>query len=94
MNRAWSLYLIECRNGSLYAGITNDVTRRYAAHVRGRGARFTRAHPPIALVGSREYPDKSAAAKAEWAIRQLRPHQKRLFIAGDSHGSHQQLPAR
>ena len=51
-------------NGSLYAGITNDVTRRYAAHVRGRGARFTRAHPPIALVGSREYPDKSAAAKA------------------------------
>lgn len=77
----WFLYLLECRNGALYAGITNDVARRYAAHARGRGARYTRANPPVQLVGCRPFPDKSAAAKAERSIRRLRPQQKREFIA-------------
>lgn len=42
MSAPWHLYLIECRNGSLYAGISNDVPRRYAAHVQGRGGQV---HP-------------------------------------------------
>ena len=37
----WCLYLIECRNGSYYAGITNNLDARYAAHAAGRGARYT-----------------------------------------------------
>lgn len=82
MNMPWYLYLIECQNGALYAGITNDVPRRYIAHVRGRGAKFTRANRPVRLVGSLPYPDKSAAARAEWAIRRLRPIAKREFISG------------
>lgn len=81
----WCLYLIECRNGALYAGITNNLPRRYAAHVAGRGARYTRANPPMRLVGSRAYADRSAASRAEHAIRQLPKARKIDFLAlGDA----------
>ena len=45
----WFVYLVECVDGSLYAGIATDVDRRYAEHVAGKGARYTRSHPPRAL---------------------------------------------
>lgn len=73
----WCVYLIECRNGAWYAGITNDLEARYAAHAAGKGARFTRANPPVRLLGSRAFPDRSAAAKGEHAIRRL-PRAKKL----------------
>lgn len=75
--KLWHLYLIECRNGSFYAGITNNLQARYQAHVSGRGAKFTRANPPVRLMGSKEFPDRSAASRAEWAIKQL-PRAKKL----------------
>lgn len=78
----WCLYLIECSNGAYYAGISNNVEARYAAHVGGRGARYTRANPPLRLLGARWFADRSAAAKAEWQIRQLRREDKLLFLAG------------
>ncbi|MBK8284015.1 MAG: GIY-YIG nuclease family protein [Ahniella sp.] len=77
---SWWLYVIECSNGAYYAGITNDVARRYAAHAAGRGAKFTRAFPPVRLIGAREYPDRSAAARAEHEIRKLAPARKLVFI--------------
>ncbi|MBI2399086.1 MAG: GIY-YIG nuclease family protein [Xanthomonadales bacterium] len=77
----WYLYLIECRNGSFYAGISNDVERRYAQHLAGRGAKYTRAHPPLRLLGTRAFPDRSSASKAEHAIRQLPRAQKLAFLA-------------
>lgn len=80
VSQPWSLYLIECRNGSYYAGISNNVAARYAAHVAGRGARYTRANPPLQLIGSREYPDRSSAARAEWQIRQLPRERKPGFL--------------
>lgn len=76
----WFLYLVQCTNGALYAGITNNVSARYAAHVAGKGAKYTRANPPVQLVGARQYADKSAAAKAEWAIRKLPAHKKAAFL--------------
>ena len=76
----WYLYLIECRNGAFYAGITNDLKRRYAEHAAGRGARYTRANPPIRLLGARAYVDRSAAARAEYAIRQLPKNAKPAFL--------------
>lgn len=82
MTALWHLYLIECRNGSLYAGITNDLDRRYAQHVAGKGARYTRANPPVRLVGSKGYPDKGAALRAEHAIRKLRKAAKPAFLRG------------
>lgn len=81
---AWCLYLIECRNGSYYAGISNDPRKRYAAHVAGRGARYTRANPPLRLIGCRWFGDRSTAAKAEWRIRQLPRDRKQAFLVEDT----------
>lgn len=75
----WFLYLIECQDGSLYTGITVDVPARYAAHASGKGARYTRAHPPLRLLVSIPYPDRSSASKAEYQIKQLSPVKKREF---------------
>lgn len=74
---AWYLYLLECSDGSIYTGITVDVEARYAAHVAGRGARYTRSHPPKRLLASVEYADRSTASKAEYAMKQLTAAQKR-----------------
>ncbi len=78
---AWFVYLIECSDGSLYTGIAVDVDARYAVHARGKGARYTRAHPPARLLARFEYPDRSAALKAEYAIKQLSPAAKRALCA-------------
>jgi putative endonuclease len=79
-DRQWCLYLIECCDGSFYAGITNNLTARYQAHVAGRGARYTRAHPPVRLIGARPYENRSAASRAEWEIKQLPKHQKIAYL--------------
>jgi putative endonuclease len=81
--RQWYLYLIECRDGSLYAGITNDLTARYQAHVEGRGARYTRSHPPLRLMGARPYENRAAASRAEWEIKQLPKHKKLAYLQCD-----------
>ncbi|WP_369927881.1 GIY-YIG nuclease family protein [Xanthomonas sp. NCPPB 2632] len=73
----WCVYLIECRNGAWYAGITNDLDARYAAHVAGKGARYTRANPPVRLLGSRPFADRAEASRAEWAVKRL-PRAKKL----------------
>jgi putative endonuclease len=78
--RTWWLYLIECQDGSYYAGITNDLEARYAAHVSGRGARYTRSHPPLRLLGSRCYDNRSQASRAEWEIKQLPKHRKPGYL--------------
>lgn len=77
----WFLYLIECRDGSLYAGIATDVERRYAEHAAGSGARYTRSHPPSRLLGWCPYPDRSQASRAEYHLKQLTPARKRELCA-------------
>jgi putative endonuclease len=76
---AWFVYLIECKDGSIYTGIAMDVDARYAAHVSGTGARYTRSHPPRRLLAAIEYPDRSAASKAEYQIKRLTPRDKRAL---------------
>ena len=75
----WFLYLIECKDGSIYTGIAVDVQARYAAHQKGKGARYTRSHPPRRLLTMIEYPDRSTASKAEYAMKQLSAFEKRSF---------------
>lgn len=77
----WFLYLIECLDGSIYTGIAIDVVARFAAHASGKGARYTRTHPPARVLVSVEYPDRSSALKAEYRIKQLKPAAKREFVA-------------
>ncbi len=78
--KSWCLYLIECRNGSYYAGITNDLHARYQAHVEGRGARYTRANPPVRLIGSRTYPDRASASRGEFQLKRLPRSKKMAFL--------------
>jgi putative endonuclease len=82
----WYVYLLECRDGSLYTGIATDVERRYAEHVAGKGARYTRSHPPSRLLARFPCPDRSTASRAEYAIKQLSPARKRALCA-DANGS-------
>lgn len=79
--KSWFLYLIECHDGSIYTGITVDVAARYAAHAQGTGARYTRSHPPRRLLAVFDYPDRSTASKAEYALKKLSADEKRLLAA-------------
>lgn len=79
---AWFVYLLECRDGSIYTGIATDVARRYAEHAAGKGARYTRARPPVRLLASFEHTDRSSASRAEYAIKRLTPARKRA-LCGD-----------
>ncbi|MBB1089503.1 GIY-YIG nuclease family protein [Lysobacter sp. SG-8] len=78
----WYVYLIECRGGRIYTGIATDVERRYAQHLAGKGARFTRAWPPERLLARFEYPDRGSASRAEHAIKQLSAERKRALCVG------------
>ncbi len=85
---AWILYLLECRNGALYAGITNDLEARLAAHMEGKGAKYTRANPPLRVVASRGYPDRSKASSAEYQVKKLPRARKLDFFLGDAAPDH------
>ena len=82
--KAWYLYLLECSDGSIYTGITVDVEARYAAHAAGRGARYTRSHPPVRLLATFGYADRASASKAEYEMKQRSAGAKRAFCV--SHG--------
>ena len=75
--KPWFVYLIECRDLSIYTGIAVDVAARYAAHASGRGARYTRSHPPLRLLAAFAYASRSAALRAEYRIRRLPARAKR-----------------
>ena len=76
-DKPWFLYLIECQDATIYTGITVDVDARYAAHASGKGARYTRSHPPQRILKVFEYANRSEASKAEYAIKKLSPNEKR-----------------
>jgi putative endonuclease len=77
----WFVYLIECTNGSVYCGIAPDVEKRYALHLAGKGARYTRSWPPVRLLGSLRCDDRAAASREEARIKRLSPAQKRAFAS-------------
>jgi putative endonuclease len=76
---SWTLYLLECVDGSLYAGITNDLARRFDLHAAGKGARYTRSHPPLRIVARQDFPDRSTASVAEYQLKRLDVAGKREF---------------
>jgi putative endonuclease len=77
--RPWYVYLLECRDGNIYTGIALDVAARYQAHVNGKGARYTRSHPPKRLLTAIPYPDRGTALAAEYALKQISPAEKRAY---------------
>ena len=76
----WFLYLLECNNGAYYAGITNDLPARFETHLAGKGARYTRANPPVKIISSKPYADRSSASVAEAILKKLPRHKKLWFF--------------
>jgi putative endonuclease len=64
-------YIVECSNGSLYAGWTSYLEKRLDQHNAGKGAKYTRALRPVTLAASWEFSSKSEAMSHEWHIKQM-----------------------
>jgi len=80
--RPWFLYVVECADGTLYTGISTDVSRRVKEHNAGRGAKYTTARRPVTLHAVWRFPDHRSAIQAEIAFkRKQRPLKKRLIAA-------------
>ncbi len=75
------VYMLLCENGALYTGQTSSLPRRCVEHRQGKGARYTRANPPVRLVYYEAAPDRSSALKREYQVRSLRRAQKDRLIA-------------
>ncbi len=71
MDKCWSVYILRCKDGSLYTGIAVDVDARLEAHRSGKGAKYTRGRGPLELVYTEECGTHSDALKRELAIKSL-----------------------
>ncbi len=76
----WIVYILECRDGALYTGITKELGRRLAEHEDGSGAKFTRGRGPFKLVYKEAQPSRSAALRRELEIKSMRRSAKRTLI--------------
>ena len=81
MKKIDCVYILECADGSLYTGWTNDIENRLSAHNRGMGAKYTRGRGPVKLVYIEYLPDRSSALRREAAIKKLSRDKKHLLIA-------------
>jgi len=81
----WSVYMVRCRGGSLYTGITTDVARRLAQHRAGdgRGARYLRGKRPLRLVFTKAIGSRGLALRVESRIKRLAKARKAELIGGD-----------
>lgn len=77
---AFSVYILECDDGSLYTGMTNDVIARFNVHKAGKGGRYTRSHGVKRLAYSESGLTRSEALKREAAIKQLSKAKKEELI--------------
>lgn len=78
----WFTYILECRDGSYYVGITNDLQSRVAEHNVGKGATWTKVRRPVVLRFAQPHPDKSGARKREIELKGWRREKKEsLFLS-------------
>lgn len=80
------VYILECKDGTLYTGWTNDFEKRFAAHSSGKGAKYTRGRGPLQPVYLEYLPDKIAAARREAAIKKL-PRERKLALLKEATNS-------
>tara|TARA_B100001013_G_C24424397_1_gene369184 strand:- start:371 stop:628 length:258 start_codon:yes stop_codon:yes gene_type:complete len=78
---SWTVYILQCANGTLYTGITNDLERRMAEHEAGQGAKYTKGRGPFKLVYHQLCEDRSLASKRENEIKALDRKSKLLLVA-------------
>ena len=74
------VYIIECKDKSLYTGITNDLKRRFDQHKNGVGGHYTSSKEVVRVVYTEKYPDRSSALKREAQIKGWRREKKLALI--------------
>jgi len=82
---SYYVYIARCADGTLYTGLTTDLTAREESHNSGLGAKYTRSRRPIEVVYSESFPDRSTASRREYEIKQLSRERKLRII--DIHAS-------
>ena len=78
---SYFVYMLVCEDRSFYLGTTNDIVKRFIAHLSGKGASYTRSHKPIKIVYQEQLSDKSSALKREHALKQLTHAQKQALTS-------------
>jgi len=81
-DKPWFVYLVRCRDGSIYTGITDDVDARLKKHNQGKGAKYTAQRRPVALLYSETHPDQNSARKREIQLKGWTRQKKEDFAAG------------
>lgn len=74
------VYILKCKDSSLYTGWTTDIEKRLKAHNSGKGAKYTKSRKPVELVYKEEFDNKSDALRREAAIKSLTRKQKLALI--------------
>ena len=80
VENGWTLYIVECRDGTFYTGITNDIGRRLHQHNRGLASRYTRSRRPVRIVYQAPCMNRSDALMKERAVKALSRGEKECFI--------------
>jgi len=80
---SWAVYLIKCADNTFYTGVTTDIERRVNEHNTDdkKGAKYTRARRPVALVWSEEHPNRTKACQREYEIKRW-PRAKKVELTG------------
>ena len=78
--RRWFVYILKCRDGTLYTGTTNDLARREAEHNNGTASRYTRSRRPVQIIYREPCGSRSAALKKEYAVKSLTRKGKEDYI--------------
>ncbi|OBR91775.1 MULTISPECIES: GIY-YIG nuclease family protein [Clostridium] len=74
------VYILECSDGTLYTGYTNDLDKRISTHNKGKGAKYTRGRLPVKLIYFEEYDSKSEALRREFTIKKMTRQSKLHLI--------------
>jgi putative endonuclease len=78
------VYIVECRDRTLYTGYTNDIEKRISKHNSGKGAKYTRSRLPVTLLALWAFDSKASALREEYRIKRLSREQKLKLIEANS----------
>ena len=78
------VYLLRCKDGTLYCGWTTDLGSRIAAHNSGKGAKYTRSRLPVELVYYEAYENKHDAMSREWHMKRMSRKEKTELISSEN----------
>ena len=88
----WYVYIIKCRDGTFYTGITTDVERRIGDHNMGKGAKYTRGRGPVRLIYQCGMKSRAEASKEEYRIKQLSKTEKALLLGSSAKNQNSNKP--